>query len=129
VTDRCGVDRRRNLVATVDIGKGRPTACPETTGFECVPAASQLTQVKLLVAHLDKVHESLHSAVNVLPLILDLLLGLPLYSNKMPGQDMVLPSTPILIHCTLTIRTFERTDSVVQQTKHTELWKQMNSPE
>jgi hypothetical protein len=67
----CGVDRRRNVDATVDIGTWRPSACPKTTGFECVSAASQLTQGKLLVAHLDKVHESLHSAVNVLSLILD----------------------------------------------------------
>ena len=54
----------------------------------CVSAASQPTQGKLLVAHLDKVHESLHSAVNLLPLILDHFLGLPQYSDKMPGQDM-----------------------------------------
>jgi hypothetical protein len=80
--------RRRNIYATVDIGTGRSTACPETTGFECVSAASQLTQGKLLVAHLDKVHESLHSAVNVLPPILDPFLGLPEYANKMPGQVM-----------------------------------------
>lgn len=51
-------------------------------------AASQLTQRKLLVAHLDKVHESLRTAVNVLPLILDHFLGLPKETNKMPGQDM-----------------------------------------
>jgi len=77
----CGGDRRRHVDATVDIGTGRPTACPETTGFEYVSAASQLTQGKLLVAHLDKVHERLHSAVNVLPLILDHFLGLPQHSN------------------------------------------------
>jgi hypothetical protein len=77
----CGVDRRRNVDATVDIGTWRPTVCPETTGFECVSAASQLTQGKLLVAYPDKVHKSLHSAVDVLPLILDQFLGLPRYSN------------------------------------------------
>lgn len=77
-------------------GTGRPTACPETMGFECVSAVSALTEGKLLVAHLDKVHESLHSAVNVLLLILDHLLGLPQYSNKIPGQD-----TGVSIHTRL----------------------------
>ena len=38
----CGVDRRGNVDATVDIGTGRPTASPETTGFACLLRQSQL---------------------------------------------------------------------------------------
>jgi len=92
-----------------------------------VSAAAQLIQGKLLVAHLDKVHDSLNSAVNVLPLILNHFLGLPQYSNRMPGQDI-----GASIHTRLnplhTDRTSERSDSAVQQTKHTELWKQKKQP-